>query len=237
MAKRPTGSRRRPEPPQHDDDVFVAKVFEASTWAQKHSQLLILGIVVVVLGVVFSRYYVNRREARIVSGVQDLEAIQQVLVAGDAETGQVRLAQFIERYDGSSLEAEARLVLARLHLDRGEAGQALDALDDGSLELSTPLGPQAAMLMARAHEAQGDPDAAEALYLRVAERSELEFQVVNAYEDAARLRLLTGDAAGAVELYERLLERLEPTAPQRSQVEMRLAEARTRARTASSPGG
>jgi tetratricopeptide (TPR) repeat protein len=169
--------------------------------------------------------------------VQELEAVQQVVAAGDPETAQVRLGQFIERYDGTALEAEARLVMARLHLDAGQAGQAIEVLGDASLAMSTPLGPEATVLMARAHEAQGEAAEAEALYLRVAERSELQFQVVNAYQDAARLRLFTGNAAGAAELYERLLERLEPTAPQRGEVEMRLAEARTRAQSTSPPGG
>ena len=60
--------------------------------------------------------------------------------------------------------------------------------------------------------------------LRLADRSELDFQIRDALAAAARIRGSQGDAAGAAELYRRILGALDENAPERGMFEMRLAE-------------
>lgn len=228
--KRHPGSRRRPH--QRDDeaeDVFVAKVFELSTWARKNSQVLILFGVALGLVIAGVLYYVSYRSRLQAMAVQELESIQQSLSAGEQTDAKARLSQYIQRFSSTPHAAEARLVLAQLDLQDGQAGEAVQVLEASDVPVTDPLGPQVAVLLARAYEAQGQPQQAEELYLRVADRARLEFQKIDALQDAARIRMEQGNPQGAAELYQRVLDQLEPNDPDRGRTEMRLAEAKTAA--------
>lgn len=231
MAQRHPGkSRKSRENQPNEDDAFVAGVFELSTWAKANSQVLILFAVAVGLMIAGSLYYVNYRERMTTMAVQELEAIQALVAGGQDDAAKTRLAQYLERFDGSPLEPEARMHLADLHLQTGDAGLAVSVLEGSDAQASDPLGPQVLVMRARALEEMGRLDEAEALYLRVGEGAELEFQRREALEDAARIRMMLGNPAGAAELYRRLLEGMENDAD-RGRIEMRLAEAETRAST------
>lgn len=230
MAKRHPGSRRRPDDHSSEpDDVFVARVVEFSTWSKRNSQALILIGVALAVVVVGTMYYVNYRERVAVAAVQELEVIQQNVTLADPATSELQLAQYLERFGSTPYGGEARMLLAQMYLRRGESALAVLTLEEGAVALGEPLGPQMAVLLARAYEAQNRAAEAEELYLRVADEAELEFQRVEALLDGARIRLELGNAAGAAEIYQELLEGSEPSDPNRGLYEMRLAEARTRA--------
>lgn len=229
MAKRPTGSRRRDT--SDAEDAFVARIVEFSTWSQKNTQVLVLfgiALVVVVVGIV---YYVNYRQNLQVVAAQELETLHQVAASGDTETARLRFAQYLERFGGTAHAAEARLSLAQLHLQEGAPEEALRVLGESSVGLGDPIGPQLAVLQARAHEELGRFQEAEQLYLQVAERAQLDFQRIQALEDAARLRMTGGNPSGAVELYERILDEMPAQSPDRGAIQLRLGEARTAAAT------
>lgn len=231
MAKRPTsGPRRRSETPDAED-AFVARIVEFSTWSSKNSQVLILFMVALVVVVVSIVYYVNYRQNVAVAAAQELETLHQIAAGGDVETARLRFAQYLERFGGTPYAGEARLALAQLHLQGGDAQQAIDVLDAASVRLSDPIGPQLALLRGRAHEDLGEFEAAERLYLQVAEEVELDFQRVQALQDAARLRTAMGNPGGAAELYEEILEGMSVDDPERGAIELRLGEARTLAAT------
>lgn len=227
MAKRPTGSRRRDT--SDAEDAFIARVVEFSTWSKKNTQVLVLfgiALVVVVVGIM---YYVNYRQNLQVVAAQELESLHQIAGSGDTETARLRFAQYLERFAGTPYAAEARLALAQLHLQGGAAEEALQVLAESSVRLSDPIGPQLAILQARAHEELGRFDEAERLYLQVADQAELDFQRIQALEDAARLRMTAGNASGAVELYERILDEMATDSPDRGPIQLRLGEARAAA--------
>ena len=83
----------------------------------------------------------------------------------------------------------------------------------------------------RAYEQDNLWSEAEAIYFRIAVRSELDFQVRDALASAARIRADQGDASGAIELYERVLSNMEESAAERGQFEMRIQELKTAATT------
>lgn len=230
MAQRhPTSSRRADKPSSSNEaeDAFVARVFELSTWARENTQTLAVLLIVVVAIGAGVRYWVSYQADVAEQAVVELEQIQQATRLGDPEAAKTQLQQYIERFGGTPYAEEARLVLAELHLESGFPHLALDALEGSSASLREPIGIQIAILAAKAHESAGQLDRAEAGYLEVADRAELGFQVVNALGDAARVREMNGDLAGAVELYEDILVRLEDApAEQRGPYEMRLAEVR-----------
>ena len=63
--------------------------------------------------------------------------------------------------------------------------------------------------------------------MRIADRADLSFQVRNALQSAARIRADNGDAAGAIELYERVLSDMEENDIDRGVFEMRIEELKT----------
>jgi tetratricopeptide (TPR) repeat protein len=225
MAKRhPTRRRIVAEKPAEPDDAFVAGVFELSTWARMHSQLLILAGVALALlagGVV---YYATYRSALNRDAVTELERVQQIamFVPDQAEA---ELARYLQRFQGTRHAAEARLILGQLHLSLGRPQQAILVLEEGPRRARDPIGLQSRTLLGRAYEEVGRWQDAEAQYLSVADAAQLDFQRRDALADAARTRTRRGDHAGAAELYGRIVNALEEAHPDRARYEMRMAEA------------
>jgi hypothetical protein len=89
---------------------------------------------------------------------------------------------------------------------------------------SQPIGVQAAFLMAAAYEESGQTEEAEQLLIRIANASDLMFQIREALAGAARIRTNAGNLSGAAELYEEVLSSMEEGDPERGFWEMRLAE-------------
>jgi len=230
MAQRhPTSSRRTDRTSQNAEaeDAFVARVYQASTWAQENTQTLILLLLILAAIIAGGVYYIDYRGQRTDQAVVQLEQIQQVANFGDQQQAKTQLADFITRFDGTLYANEARLILAELHLEDAEPELALTVLEDSDLTLGDPLGVQIAILEAKVLESTGDLEAAEALYLNVAEGTELGFQRIDALEDAARARELQGDHAGAAQLFQQIVDELEPGDQELPYYQMRLAEAST----------
>jgi tetratricopeptide (TPR) repeat protein len=226
MAKRPP-SRRRPQPERapHSDDVFVARVFELSTWAQKNSQLLILAGIALALVVGGVLYYASYRSDLNRQAIQELETVQQVVAFGLPEEAEIRLGQYLERFGGTRHGIEAQLLLGQHHLRLGRPAQAIIVLEDARRSGSDPMRIQLRTLLARAYEEAGRLEDAEREYLSVADDARMGYQRREAVSDAARIRALRGNHAGAVDLYRRILTDLDEGDPERGFFEMRLAEA------------
>lgn len=228
MAKRHPGARRTQQASgQHDpDDVFISKVLHIGKWAESNQQLLTVLLVVAAIFVAGLVYYRNYRASLNVQAAQQLEAVYQTVSLQDSEGAINELTTFLERFSGTAYEGEARLLLGDLYLRDGRSEQALAVLEPLGSSPRDPVEIQGASLLASAYEQVGRTNEAEELYLAVADRSDLDFQVRNALAAAARLRRDRGDAQGAIQLYERALEGLAEEAPDRGLYEMRIAEIR-----------
>jgi predicted negative regulator of RcsB-dependent stress response len=218
-------SAPRAEGKKEAEDVFVEKTLELIKWAKDRSQtLMLIGIVVVVAaaGIV---YYVKYRSSWEEQAVARLEQVQSSMGFGERETAKADLYQYVEQFEGTVYAMEARLTLGQALLEDGAPEEAIEALAPAVREMaSQPIGLQAAFLMAAAYEESNQPEEAERLYLRIANSSELSFQMFEALSGAARIRTTAGDKAGAAELYEEILSTMEDGDPQRGFWEMRLAE-------------
>jgi tetratricopeptide (TPR) repeat protein len=230
MAQRHPTSRRRPAETSSavTDDVFVAKVFELSVWSKKNSQtLILLGIVLAVL-VGGGIYYLNYRSNLASQASVEIERIQQTLATGDIEAAKAQLAAYLERFGGTAQADEARLLLGQTHLATHQPEVAVQVLSEG-VSLRSPMGVQAGMLLGKAYEEVGRLDDSIAQYLQVADAARMDFQRREALADAARVRSLAGDHAGAAGLYRQILESLEEgenvDVDERGLFELRLAEA------------
>ncbi len=232
MTKRHPGARRTHQEHDNDpDDIFLAKVLDAGKWASANQQLLtVLGVVaaIVFAGVV---YYRNYQETLAAQAAQQLEAVHQSIAIQDREGAKNELVTFLERFSGTAYEGEARLLLGDLYLQSDDPQQAQVVLEPLGASPRDPIEFQGAALLGAAYEQENLWSEAEAIYLRIADRSELDFQVRDALASAARIRADRGDSSGAIELYERVLSSLEENAADRGRFEMRIQELRTAATT------
>lgn len=226
MAQRHRGTRSKHKG-NEPDDVFVEKVLHLGKWAEANQQLLTILIIVIAIGVLGMVYYRNYRANLNLQAASELEQIYQSISIDDTEGARTQLASFLERSAGTPFEAEARLLLGELYLKDDSPEQAEAVLRPVGEAPRRPIEFQAAMLLGAALEEDGEWDDAIGVYLSIADRSELDFQVRDALQAAARIRRDQGDLDGAIDLYQRLLDGLDEADPQRGQYQMRIEEIET----------
>jgi len=219
-------SRRQPQAPENQDDAFVAGVLDMSRWATLNRQLLIPGSIALVLLVSGGLYYVNFQRSVATQAMNQLETIHQSISISAFEDAKAQLSTFLDRFEGTDQAQEAVVLLGRLHLEAGDAAVAISVLERGNLSLGDALGLQGSALLARAYEDQARWADAESLYLSIADRSSLDFQIRDALVGGARTRHRQQNIQGAAELYERILATYEVGDPGRGIYEVRLAEMR-----------
>jgi len=228
MARHPV-ARRVQRQTTEPDDVFVERVLETSVWARQNARLLIVAataVVVLVSGFLYYRNYtVKLRDA----AETQLSAIRQTVVSGNSALAIRDLEEYMTRFGSTDAGPEAIVLLGRAYLDNGEPQKAIDLLSDPARNLARPLGVATAVLLAAAYEAAVQEDRAVQVYLDIADRAPYEYQKHDALDNAARIRMETGDAAGAVQLYDRLLLLLDDTDPLRPVIQLRRGEAAARA--------
>lgn len=233
MAKRHPGSRRaKSQSFDNDpDDLFVARVLHLGKWAESNQQVITVLAIVAVIAVAGLIYYRNYRATHTQQAAQQLEMVYQSLTIQDEQGAKDQLATFLERFSGTPYEGEARLLLGELYLADGQSQQAQAVLAPLGTSPREPIEFQGATLLAAAYEEEERWIDAERIYLEIANRSELDFQVRDALAAAARIRASQSNAQGAIELYQRILSGLDENAPERGLYEMRIQEVRSAAST------
>ena len=225
MSKRHPGSRRAHQEPSADpDDIFLARVLAVGNWARANQQLVMILGVVVAIGIAGAVYYNGYRETLVEQAAEQIESVHQSIMLQDTEGAKNELITFLERFSGTVYEGEARLLLGDLYLQSADPQQARQVLEPLGSSPRAPIEFQGAALLGAAYEEEGRLDDAEATYLRIAERSELDFQVRNALSNAARIKVSQGDGEGAIRLYQRALETFEANEPARGIYELRIQE-------------
>jgi predicted negative regulator of RcsB-dependent stress response len=207
-----------------DEDVFVARILEIGNWFKSNQQAVTIGIVVLVIAIASLLYYRSYRGSLVDQASTQLEEIHSQAAQGDTKGAKDALVLYLDRFGSTAYAGEARMLLGEIYLSEGGAEQALATLEPMAESPRDPLELQAATLLGAAYEQDGRWADAEATYLRIAERSDLDFQVRDALAAAARIRAAQGNPAGAAELYRRILDALDKNSPERGTWEMRLAE-------------
>jgi predicted negative regulator of RcsB-dependent stress response len=209
---------------RHEEDVFVESVLEGSVWAKHHGRTLLIGGIAVFLilagALWYKGYQGNVREA----AARELNLVRQTVMSGNKQLAVTDLKKYIAKYGKTSSGAEARTMLAQMHLSLNqpqEAANAIEPIANDPKEASA-----ATFLLAAAYEAQNQPDKAEQTYLKIADDARFGFEKREALERAATVRLNKGNTAGAIELYDRAIKTLPEDSPDRAVYEMRIAEIR-----------
>jgi predicted negative regulator of RcsB-dependent stress response len=232
MARHPGARKIQRTQQAQPDDVFVERVLGTSAWAKENSTRLIVGVITVAVLLGAFLLYRNKQGVLRDRAETQLTAIRQTVLSGNAALAARDLETWIASYGGTRAADEARLLLGRAYLDNGEPARAIELLSAAVRDLADPLAVAGAFMLAAAYEASAQADLAVEEYLRIASGAPHDYQVHDALESAARIRLQTGDPVGAVEVYDRLLEAMGEANPQRAVVELRRAEAAARARGA-----
>lgn len=230
MARHPGGRRVHGET-DSPDDAFVARVLELSAWARQNSRALAIGGIVAVLGVLAIVYYFNRQQAIHATAATELAEIRQTIASGNAQLAIRDLRGFLDLYGEIPAGRQARVLLGELYLQQNQPERAIATLEPLAGSWDERFAVDAALLLAAAYEAAEQPQQAVATYLAVAEHADFEYRRRIALSDAARVRQQQGNAAGAAELYQRLVEMTSGQEARQNVFEMRLAEARALART------
>lgn len=228
MAQRhPTSRRTRKQSKDDGEDAFIASILDFTNWAKDNQQVLTVAGVVAVILIAGALYYGSYRSQLHEQAAEQLEVIYQSVAINDVEGAKVDLATYLDRFGGTPYEGEARLLLGELYLESGEPQQAMAVLEPLGSSPRAALELQGASLLAAAYEQEERWAEAEATYLDIADRAELDFQIHDALAAAARIRAEhLDDPDGAIELYEQVLADLEENAPERGRYEMRIAEIR-----------
>ncbi|HEX6133028.1 MAG TPA: tetratricopeptide repeat protein [Longimicrobiales bacterium] len=224
MTRHPTARRVHRE--AAPDDVFVARVLETSAWAKHHGRTLVIAGIIAAVVVVGLVYLISSRRALHARAATQLTQVRALAMSGNTQLAVRDLEQFVAEFGGTPSGDEGRLLLAKAYLESGQTSQAQEAVRPVVRDLDSGLGVNAALLLAAAHEAAQEPHRAEEVYLRIGEEARFLFQRQDALDNAARLRLQRGDAAGAVQLYERLVEMTPVGNAERPIYELRLGETR-----------
>lgn len=204
----------------------MLRAIEFSAWAKRNARLIIavaVVLAVIVGGLIYWRMY---RAQRMERAAAEFVQLQQTAASGNMQLAARDMEQYIRRFDGTVYAEEARIALAQLHLQQDSAAKAVEVLSGAAGRVDrSPMGPQAALLLAAAQQAAGDPDAAIATYMAVAEDADLSFRRIAALEAAAQLHARNGNHAEAAEVYRRLASIAAEGSPDRQVYEMRQAEA------------
>lgn len=232
MAKHPTSSRvhRDPDSP---DDAFIGAIKRTVEWTRAHDRQLIIGGVVLAALVLIGVYYVSSQRRVEAEATARLAQVQQSVASGNPQLAIRDLQTYIQTFGGARAAQPARILLADLLLDQDRHAEAVEALGDLPGDLDEPFGVAAARVLAAAREEMGDAEEAVSLYRGIARNARFPFEEREALAEAARVRLQSGDAEGAADLYEDVVESFddERDAAARGYYAMWLAEARARAAT------
>lgn len=230
MTRHPT-ARRVHRQHSEGDDAFVANVLEGSVWAREHSRtLLIAGIAVVVLAVA-AFLFISTRRNKEEKATTELTPLRALVQNGQVQEAVPQLETFVASYGGTETGVEARLMLAQQYLLTGQPKKAIDVVAPVGNDYDDPAAVNAANLQAAAYEADQQAHKAEEIYLKLGEGAPYLFQKQDALDNAARLRLERGDAAGAVQLYQKLLDGTPEDNAVRQIWSLRLAEAQAASAT------
>ncbi|HWV57043.1 MAG TPA: hypothetical protein VNZ57_06175 [Longimicrobiales bacterium] len=233
MARHAT--KRRAKQEVEGEDAFIARVLEITAWARANAKVLTIGTVAVVAVALGSLFFVNQRSARNSAAEVRLTEIRQTVAIGNTSLAISDLEAFLGQFGGTRAADDARLLLGTLYLETSQPANAVNVVQALAGNPGEVRGASAAFLLAAAQEALGQNDQAEATYMRIAQQARFDFERWDALDHVARLRMANGNAAGAAEIYERLVALMPEGSADRSYYEMRRAEAQVLAEAPPTP--
>jgi predicted negative regulator of RcsB-dependent stress response len=223
----PSVARRAPRSAVESDDVVMMRAAELAEWARKNARAVMIATAVVLAGVGAALYYQVYKSGRAARAAAAYVQTQAGLSA-DTAAAIRQLQTFTTQYPGTTEADEARIAIAQIYLDKGDAARAIESVRPAAGG-GTPVAEQARFVLAAALAQSGKRAEAINEYLELGKDADLPFMKQNALNQAALLREQGNDWKGAAELYRQMLPGLEKGTGERQLVELHLAEAEGRA--------
>ncbi len=206
------------------DDGFTARILILTAYVQRNPQTVLGILVAIVVVAVGSIWFIGQRAGTYEEAALQLEQVQQVAVISPPEEAVAEIERYLSRYGNTPYGVEARLVLAELFLEEGQAADAIRTLEEVAPSFRDPLRLQATFLLAVAYEQAERWSEAAVVYRDLAQRAEMTFQRREAAEGLARAHLAQGDTAAARDAFRSLAAEFEEGDPIRNYFEMRVQE-------------
>ncbi len=217
------------------DDAFVARAFEASTWASRNRNAVIGIAVAVLVATLGLLWYTTYRRSMATKATTELTKVRATVQSGNTPLAITDLEKYLDSFGNTKAASEARLMLAQQYLLAGQAAKAVTTLEKLGGNEKTAEGAQASFLLAGAYEAANSTDKAERVYMALGNGAPFLYMKQEGLDNAARIRLEKGNATGAIELYQKLIDITPETAPERDVYQLRLGEAQAVAGVAVAP--
>ncbi|MFN2397140.1 MAG: tetratricopeptide repeat protein [Gemmatimonadaceae bacterium] len=191
-------------------------------WALVHSRELGIAVVALAAAAAGVWLFVQYRDSRATNASKSLMAAEQAYSSGNVPLAQRDLESVIARFDGTSAEHRARILLAHIHFDKREFERGISQLEvvAGSGEKS--LVPGANGMIADGYEELGQFDKAAQYYTRAADAAGFPVLKSTFLTSAARAYVTAGKKAEAVKIWEGLAE--DPSTPTAGEARVRLGE-------------
>lgn len=224
MAKGGDGSRVDTE------DRIMGRIATVTAWAEKNRQLATVAVLAILAigagGVIYLNYQADLAERASVR----LDELRIMSQGASPEELRSQLATYIEQFGSTPQGDEARLLLAEMELQGGDADAAIRLIEPVVDPRDDPLGYNAAWMLAVAEEQRGDFEAAAEWYERLADVAPHEFQRRRARAARARLHLYAGEYGAAETIYADLVASGDAAADEEAELyAVKLGEVRARA--------
>lgn len=186
------------------EDRVMRRIAAVSAWARKNRQLATMAVLVILALGAGAVIYLNYRADLAERAAVRLDEIRIASRAASPEQLRSELATYIEQFDGTPQGDEARLLLAEMELQRGDAEAAIRAIEPVVDPSDDPLGYNAAWMLAVAEEQRRNFEVADEWYERLAGTAPHDFQRRRARAARARLHVYAGEYEAAEAIYQDL---------------------------------
>lgn len=174
-------------------------------WLQRNTKLVVGALAVVIVVGVAGYLYQRATVAKAQRAEQALLAAEQSMAAQNTPLAEADLQKVVNQYGGTAAGAQAALLLAQLHYDKGEYQKGIDALQKVSGKAGE-LTPDVDALLAAGYVQAGKPAEGAKHYQDAAEATRFAGQKAQYRADAARAYANAGDLKTALSIWQSLFD-------------------------------
>lgn len=209
-------SEERPRPVVVDD-----RTESITEWLHVNSKLVGIAVGVIAAVALGGWLYTRAQAGKELRAEQTLRRAEQSVAAGNAPLAQTDLEKLASGYRGTSGASQGAMLLAQLHMDKGEYQKAIDALQNsqaGQKEFEAPV----EAMIANAYSQLNKPAEAAAHYRKAADVTRFEGERDGFLADAARHLAAAHDTAAARQIWQDLAN--NPRSEMAPEAHLRLGE-------------
>lgn len=202
-------------------DTLDDRTESITEWLHVNSRLAGIAVGVVAALALGGWLYTRAQAGKELRAEQTLRRAEQSVAAGNAPLAQTDLEKLASGYRGTAGASQGAMLLAQLHMEKGEYQKAIDVLQNNEAARKDFAAPVQAMI-ANAYSQLNKPADAAAHYRRAAESTRFEGERESLLADAARHLAAANDTAAARQIWEAIAK--NPRSELAPEARLRLGE-------------